>query len=362
MKNNHNNYPHSVYSDFLSSGKLLEYLSSRFKPGTELHVICDSNTAKLCFPILKKHINEVYFLNFVAFYEGEKHKNLKTCQTIWSYLSEFGIRKDSLIINLGGGITSDIGGFCASIYLRGIPFINIPTSLMAMVDGSLGGKTGVDLDNLKNILGVINFPEAVFIDAEFLKTLPRREFHSGYNEMIKHGLIADAEYFVHLTDNAFENRISEAIRKSVEIKMNIISEDPFDKGLRRTLNFGHTIGHAIETAFLRFSDKSVLHGEAILLGMIAESYLSELHGILSKNDLDLIIEKLKQRLLKVNFDKNVIDEILQYIMYDKKHSSSQMNFTLLEAPGKAVVNQNVNKKDIRSSLEYVAWLTESNTK
>ncbi len=356
-----NNYPHPVYCDFLNSGKLLDYLRSNFKPGTELHVLCDSNTAKHCFPILKKHLTEVYFLNYVAFYEGEKNKNLKTCQTIWSYFSEFGIRKDSLIINLGGGITSDIGGFCASIYLRGVPFINIPTSLMAMVDASLGGKTGVDSDNLKNILGVINFPEAVFIDAEFLNTLSKREFNSGYNEMIKHGLVADAEYFVHLTENAFENRISEAIKKSVEIKMNIISEDPFDKGLRRTLNFGHTIGHAIETAFLRFSDKSVLHGEAILLGMIAESYLSELHGVLSKNDLDKIIEKLRQRTPRINFDYNIIDEILQYMMYDKKHSLSQMNFTLLEAPGKAIINQNVNKNDIRSSLEYLVWLTESNT-
>jgi 3-dehydroquinate synthase len=358
MEINSNQYPHPVFVGSVLNDELETFILKYAKHGGDIAVICDSNTAKHCYPRVKEKLKNKFNLNFLEFPEGEKSKSLNTCEKIWKYFTECGLRKDSLVINLGGGVVSDIGGFCSSLYLRGIPFINIPTSLMAMVDAALGGKTGIDSGELKNNIGIINFPEGVFVDVDFLKTLPKREFFSGYNEMIKHGLIANKEYYLDLTDNKFLNNFEDAIIKSIKIKMDIVVKDPYDKDIRKTLNFGHTIGHAIESTYLKYSNKSVLHGEAVLLGMITESILSEMKGIMASDELKAIMSRLQPRVSKIIIDENTINEVIQLLMYDKKHTSDQLNFTLLEKPGKAIINQNLDVSQIRQSLSLLSEITK----
>ncbi|MFO8066719.1 MAG: 3-dehydroquinate synthase [Bacteroidales bacterium] len=356
IKDNQLKYPHPVFNDFLKTNELVNFIIKHINPDSHVFIICDSNTDIKCFPLINKMLKNLFLFNKIVFPEGEKSKNLDTCRDIWNYLSKKNAKKDTLIINLGGGVVSDIGGFCASLYMRGVSFINIPTSLMGMVDASIGGKTGIDSNLLKNNIGNFSFPLAVFIDSEFLKTLPGREYNSGFIEMLKHGLISDAYYFYDLVRGKYESNMSAAIEKSVKLKMKVISEDPYEKGKRKTLNFGHTTGHAIESSFLKYSGKTLLHGEAVLLGMIAESYISKQKGILSPEDFNEISYFLTPLKPKINIQKDDIEDIMSFLLHDKKHTTKQLNFTLLEKPGSALINQNVELKLIRQSLQHIAEL------
>ena len=346
-------YPHPIFfagKNRLSLNKLLEKLL----PDNEgqIVVLCDVNTGKYCYPILKEALPVKQHYSIVIS-EGEKAKQLKTCETIWDFLISKNIKKDALLINLGGGVVSDIGGLAASLYMRGLRFINIPTTLMAMTDAAIGGKTGINFNNFKNNIGNITFPDAVIIDVNFLKTLTKREFNSGLIEMVKHGLIADINFFTGITENKFSDDLIEAIAISAKIKMDIISEDPFDSGHRRILNFGHTIGHAIESAYSLHSEKAVLHGEAVLLGMIAETNLSLLNGLLQQEDHDWIISRLKPYIQNINFTDQNLDNIFSILLHDKKHSSLQLNFSLLKKTGEALSGQNADADKIKQSLRFL---------
>ena len=217
---------------------------------TSIFVLTDSNTNKHCLPLFDKLFQHAYTL--LTMEAGETNKQLATCEDLWASLSEQGADRNSLLINIGGGVVTDLGGFVACTYKRGIDFINIPTSLLAMVDASVGGKTGVDFQGLKNQIGIIKEPEFVVIDDVFLQTLPQDERRSGYAEMLKHGLIVDADYFSVLASSsiAINDQMTDHIRHSVSIKSQVVTEDPFEQGLRKILNYGHTLGHAIETHFL----------------------------------------------------------------------------------------------------------------
>ncbi len=353
-------YPHPVYINFLNSSLLENYIKEHFNQTGDIFIICDSNTSKYCYSLVKSKLKNDFNIKKIEFSQGEINKNLQTCEMIWDSLLENHAKKDSLVINLGGGVVTDIGGFCASLYMRGLPFINIPTSLMAMADASIGGKTGVGLKKIKNCIGNIVFPAAVFVDAKFLDTLAKRERASGYYEMIKHGLIADEKFFHDLTNNCYDNNIIEAIQKSIDIKMDIISKDPYELGLRKSLNFGHTIGHAIESAFLKYSEKSLLHGEAILVGMIAECFLSVKKNLLSATEMEKIVSQLALNFPRVKLEANIIDDILAYLLYDKKHSSKQLNFTLITSVGNTVINQNIETNYIKSSLSYLSGFLSNN--
>ncbi|MFW5792878.1 MAG: 3-dehydroquinate synthase [Bacteroidota bacterium] len=359
-KSNQKAYPHPVFSSFLRSNEIKAFISKTINPNSKIFVICDSNTDKNCFPLLIEKLKDAFLFNKITISEGENNKNLDTCRNIWGFLVKNEAKKDSLIINLGGGVVTDIGGFCASLYMRGIPFIHIPTSLMAMVDASLGGKTGIDSEMLKNNIGNISFPKAVFIDSSFLETLPKREFNAGFYEMIKHGLIADKFYFYDLVGGKYTGNIDSAIEISVKIKMKIVLEDPYENSERKLLNFGHTIGHAIESSYLKYSGKSLLHGEAVLFGMIAESFISLNNGLLKKQDFDEIIYLLKPLMPNIKMHNDNIEDIFYFLMHDKKHSSSQLNFTLLKETGNAIINQNVDKQTIKQSLVYLSELTKGN--
>src|ERR1700743_1910440 len=255
-------------------------------------ILTDENTAQYCLPPVQQLLNDAGITNFdlIEINAGEESKDIDFCIGIWRMLIDFGADRKSLMINLGGGVISDMGGFAASTFKRGIDFVQVPTTLLSQVDASVGGKTGIDLDGVKNIIGTFTQPKAVFISDEFLKTLPPRQVLSGTAEMLKHGLIMDKAYWQALTASDLAQPQGEFIYRSVEIKNEVVKIDPLEKGLRKALNFGHTIGHAVETHSLLNDKDPLTHGEAIALGMICEGYLSYKKAGLSKAELDEIVE------------------------------------------------------------------------
>jgi 3-dehydroquinate synthase len=317
---------------------------------SSLFILTDENTQEYCFPLVKNALPESYF--HFTFPAGEKHKNLETCAEIWTEMTEAGLDRKALVLNLGGGVLGDMGGFCASIYKRGIRFINLPTTLLSQVDASVGGKLGVDFEGLKNHLGVFNEPELVLICPHFLKTLPSNELRSGFAEIIKHGLIRDKEYFENLDfKNWKENDWKSLISHSVEIKKSVVQEDPKEAGLRKILNFGHTIGHALETHFLD-SPYHLLHGEAIAAGMICEAWLSVEKCQMSSADLEQITQSLLEVYGKIKLNKSDFEPVLNLCLQDKKNEGKEILFSLLEKIGSCTFNVPVNKSEIAAALTY----------
>lgn len=287
--------------------------------------------------------------------EGEDHKTIDICTGVWEALSEYGADRKSLLINLGGGVVTDLGGFVAATYMRGIDYINVPTSLLAMVDASVGGKTGVDLGVLKNQIGVISEASMVLIDTSFLETLPPKQMVSGYAEMLKHGLIQNKEYWQILIN--FESldlsALDSLIYDSVIIKNKIVNEDPTEKGLRKILNFGHTLGHAIESYFLGNADKTpLLHGEAIAIGMIMESYISTKVCGLSNDELNAITTGILKTFSKVQINENDQKIIVNLLKHDKKNSHGIIKFVLLEAIGSPKIDCKVDNAIIGEAFNF----------
>lgn len=283
---------------------------------------------------------------------GEQNKDLDYVKEVLKTLNNFGCDRKSLVINLGGGVIGDIGGFAASIFMRGIDFLQIPTTLLAQVDASVGGKVGVNFLGIKNLIGTFQQPIAVIIDIDILSTLPQREFISGFAEIIKHGLIADKKYFELVTakkpQDFSQQELIEIIEKSCQIKIDIVAQDEKESGLRKLLNFGHTIGHAVETISLE-SNKPLLHGEAISIGMIAEGQISKLLGLVSTEEYKIIEESLIKAGLPTILEVPV-DKVLEKIKSDKKNVKGESKFTLLEGIGKAVINKTVDEPTIRKAL------------
>lgn len=319
-----------------------------------LFIIVDSITNEVCLPKLLPKIETESPIEIIEFEAGEINKNIETCIQIWNVLTELGAERKSLIINLGGGVVTDLGGFVASTFKRGIDFINIPTTLLAMVDASIGGKTGIDLGNLKNQIGVINNPKLVVIDSEYLETLPQIEMRSGLAEILKHGLIFNQLYwkqFLDLSKLDFAD-FDTIIFDSITIKNEIVEQDPTEKGIRKALNFGHTLGHAIESYFLdQQSQKKLLHGEAIAIGMVLESYISMTKKLISKAEYLEIKSTIKSIYEEVNFDKKDIQSILDLLIHDKKNENGKVKFVLLDGIGSFIINQEVENELIRASFE-----------
>src|SRR5699024_190826 len=242
---------------------------------SQIIVLTDENTKRDCLPIFHLKLSEKIEYKHICIPAGEEYKNLSTCNKIWQALSEAGADRESLLINLGGGVICDLGGFVAATYMRGIRWINIPTTLLSMVDASVGGKTGVDFNGLKNLIGIVRNPDIVGVDSTFLKTLSLRELRSGLAEMLKHALLTDLKYWNELKQIDFKTftSITSYIYQSITIKKSIVSQDRYESGIRKQLNFGHTVGHAIETFFLH-KNTPILHGEAVAAGIIIELYIS----------------------------------------------------------------------------------------
>ncbi len=321
---------------------------------SSIFILTDEHTNELCLPKLLPNLATEISIEIIEIEAGESIKNIITCSELWSILSDLGADRKSILINLGGGVVTDIGGFVASTFKRGIDFINIPTTLLGMVDASIGGKNGVDLGNLKNQIGTINVPKLLVIDSSFLETLSQKEMKSGLAEMLKHGLIYDELYwkqFLNLSDIDF-SKFDTLIYRSIEIKNEIVTQDPTENGIRKALNFGHTLGHAIESHFLE-TKNALLHGEAIAIGMILESYLSKEKKILSNEEYLEIKSVLKSIYKEHLFSETDINSIIELLIHDKKNEYGKVQFALIEKIGKFMLHQSVeNELIIYSFNDY----------
>ncbi|MEZ4885499.1 MAG: 3-dehydroquinate synthase [Chitinophagales bacterium] len=321
---------------------------------SQVFVLVDENTKAHCLPILLEKLPVLQEAMVIQIQSGEIHKNIQTCQSIWSQLLAAQADRNALLLNLGGGVIGDMGGFAAAAYKRGIRFIQIPTTLLAQVDASIGGKLGIDFDNLKNVIGFFQNPQAVLIDPIFLQTLPARQIRNGFAEIIKHALIADAGYFQDLLtinrDNIETVNWSDIIMRSLQIKKSVVEADPFEKGWRKILNFGHTVGHAVESFSLEHDADPLLHGEAIHLGMMAELKLSIQKTDFPANEYEQIRHFMQQLYDPYELAAANFDSVMAYLQNDKKHDAKQLNFTLLEAIGKPIINQYLKKEDIVKSF------------
>ena len=322
---------------------------------SKIFILVDENTHNCCLPIFMSKIEGEYDFEIIEIEEGEINKNIATCTQVWEVLSELDADRKSAMINLGGGVVTDLGGFVASCFKRGIEFINVPTTLLSMVDASVGGKTGVDLGPLKNQVGVINQPQIVLVDTDFLNTLDERQLNSGFAEMLKHGLISDAAYWETLKGLAGFDNLDEYILRSVAIKNEVVQQDPTEQHLRKILNYGHTLGHAVESYFLESKEHELLlHGEAIAVGMILEGYLSHKLTGLGKSALEDIKATFLGRYKKVEFESKDIDTILTLLKFDKKNSHGNINFVLLKKIGEPAIDIKVTPDLLEEAFAYYA--------
>jgi len=317
-----------------------------------IFILVDENTFEYCYPKFIQNLATNTRIEVIEIESGEINKNLETCIGVWNAITELGGDRKSLLITLGGGVITDLGGFVASCFKRGIDFVNIPTTLLSMVDASVGGKTGVDLGVLKNQIGLFANPKMVIIDTDYLTTLTDREIKSGTAEIIKYGVTYDLHLFNEIKDNKNLN-ISDLIFRSIEIKNEVVLQDPKEKNIRKILNYGHTLGHAIESFHLDSEDKENLtHGEAIAIGMVCEGYISsKLLGFPSEkvNEIKKVVLSIynKTTLLKEDFSA-----IMELLKHDKKNVNGQVNFVLLNDYENYKLDCTVTEELIVESMEF----------
>lgn len=342
---------HEVYFDHLGV-KPFENLIKE-SGISKIFVLCDQITAELCLPVLKELVDLREF-TLILIPIGESHKTVDTCNIVWEQLTKVNADRKALLINLGGGVLTDLGGFAASCYKRGIRFVNIPTTLLAMVDASTGGKTGVDFGSFKNQIGVFSVPEFTWVHSIFLKSLPQNQIRSGAAEMIKHGLIYDSKHFDEVISNFSD--LTSLISDSVSIKQAVVAQDPTEKGLRKILNFGHTLGHAIESFYLKTSS-SLLHGEAIAVGMILEAHLSHRRLGLSHEDLATITNHIHSLYDLPKINPADYQAIIELTKQDKKNEHGSVRFVGIEQIGKAIYDIPLAVEDVLEAFSYYKEVT-----
>jgi 3-dehydroquinate synthase len=290
---------------------------------------------------------------------GEENKKIESVAKIWNFLSSNGGDRKSLLINIGGGMLTDLAGFAATTFKRGIDFLNVPTTLLSQVDASVGGKTGINFGGFKNEIGTFKEPVAVIINTDFLSTIDKQNFISGFAEMIKHGLIYNPNHLSDLKKFNLENinydRLQEIIKDSVDVKSYFVSNDPTEQNIRKALNFGHTIGHAFESYAMK-QNRPILHGYAVAYGMIAELFLSVKECNFAVSEFEKLTKWLLNLYGKFEISENDFDALFELMTHDKKNESGRINFTLLSEIGKIEINQNCDKKLIYDSLEYFVKL------
>jgi 3-dehydroquinate synthase len=323
-------------------------------------ILVDENTHHYCLPVIRSKIPELSGAPVIEVKSGEENKNINTCIELWKHLLNVNAHRRSVIVNLGGGVIMDMGGFVASTFKRGIRYVNIPTTLLGQVDAAVGGKVGVNLFDLKNQIGLFSHPLAVFIIPSLITTLDEEQKRSGFAEMIKHALITDQHYWDLLRSHPFRDIMQwdDLILRSVEIKNSIVRNDPVEKSLRRRLNFGHTFGHAFETMSLMKRDNRLTHGHAVALGMICETFLSNKVRGLSGKAMEEIINYILANFEYYQLTDADQTAILEIIHYDKKNEHDRVNFTLLPAIGNAMIDQWCNDDLIAGSLKYYANLNQ----
>jgi 3-dehydroquinate synthase len=330
--------------------RLLENLIERSY--SKVFVLVDENTEKYCLPALTRYLFDIKLIRIAS---GEQVKSLDTAQYIWNYLQEKNADRNSVLINLGGGVVGDIGGFCASTFKRGLDYINVPTTLLAMVDSGIGGKTGIDYNGVKNAVGTITQPIGIYINPELLLTLHKDELMNGFAEMIKHGLILDKSYWEKVSKTGFDDwsKMSSLINGSIKIKLDVIKKDPFEKSYRKILNFGHTVAHAIEAYSLKHDKKPLRHGEAVAIGIICEAYLSKVKLDLSPKELREIADFISRYYPKYSLRSVLSPELIKLMRQDKKNDHpDEINFTLLKKIGKGTINHICSETQITAALNY----------
>ena len=316
-------------------------------------VLCDENTAMHCLPQLKSWLPSDMEVRELVIPAGESSKSIEHCLSLYKKLTHLGIDKNDLLINLGGGVVCDIGGFVAATYLRGLRFVNMPTSLLAMADAGLGGKTGVDLDNLKNRIGLIAFPECTVCDPLFLDTLNDDEWKNGTAEVYKHALIADPELWSFLVNNGCGRSVFPGILKQVQrVKLDVISRDPFEKGVRRILNYGHTVGHAIESLSLAKDVSPLSHGDAVAAGMMIENEIAVRLSLMQSAEALRIREVLDGVGFHADIRNRESSEIISYMKFDKKNHAGNVRMSLLKGVGQCEWNIQVSDDLIRGVLSH----------
>lgn len=339
---------------------LSQIITKQFTEANNIFFIVDENTRKHCLPLIDfQHFktNESQ-PQIIEIQSGEENKTIDTCKTIWNFLSMHGANRNSLIINLGGGVICDMGGFAAATFKRGINFVNIPTTLLAQVDASAGGKLAVNFNGLKNEIGLFRTPKYVLIDTLFLKTLSTTNMLSGFGEIIKHALIYGISYWETVKKfdilNPDYKKLVQLISKSIFIKSDFVKNDPKEKNIRKSLNFGHTAGHAFETLLNHNGQQRISHGAAVAHGMIVELYLSHIKNFFKIDKLNEISEYILDIYGKIGVKKVNYQQLYDLMLHDKKRDNQNINFTLLEDIGEVTINQNCTKEQVLKALEFHA--------
>ena len=345
-----------------------QFLTSGNPEGGPPVILTDTNTARFCLPVLQKRVPALSEAPVITIASGEKNKTIAETVRIWQELMNITASRNSILINLGGGVVMDMGGFAASTYKRGIRFIHVPTSLLGMIDASVGGKTGIDLDGYKNMVGTFTSPEAVYIDPVFLGTLEIRHKRAAFAEILKLGLVAGSTIWENLAASPLTFRLSQEITEDdmskllydcLKIKNQIVKEDFREAGKRKILNFGHTVGHALESWSLANEKDPWLHGEAVAFGMLVAAILSFAHAGLSKEREDEILTVLIRDFPFRDFESYYVDDLIHRMRQDKKNADESIRFVLLDEIGTPLTDRVVEEKDIKLAMEqarkYILW-------
>ena len=334
------------------AGDLTDFISKRNY--SQITVLVDENTRKHCYSQLAGKLTKHEVIQVPS---GEENKNLNICMAIWQRMTDLNLDRHSLVIALGGGVLGDMGGFCAATYKRGIDFILIPTTLLSLVDASIGGKLGVDFNGFKNHIGVFQLPALTLLNSGFLKTLPGSELRSGFAEVIKHTLISDPKMWSIISKESIENQDWESlIKHSVTFKAKITTEDPKERGLRKILNAGHTIGHALESYFIS-NKQPILHGEAIAIGLITEAFIAWKRQMLGKNELDEIVRYIRSVFDKIDLDDLQVNGIGKLAIQDKKNRDNKILCVLLEGIGSARWDVEISIDEVKDALSFYRFQT-----
>ena len=322
----------------------------------QVFILCDAHTEASCYPLIADVLPDHVCITIPP---GEENKNIYTCLAIWEELSNNLATRNSILINLGGGVIGDMGGFSAATFKRGFDFVQMPTTLLSQVDASVGGKLGIDLQGFKNLIGIFCDPAAVFIGTDFLQTLPTRQLRSGFAEVLKHGLIRDAAYWKQVSVIQLNTTYpwTDIIAHSVRIKSDVVQLDPKESGLRKVLNFGHTIGHAVETWSLRHDADPLLHGEAIAVGIICEAALSSAMLGLTNGELEEITNACMGHFEHYPLDRIDPEELLLITRQDKKNRYGLIQFSLLKSIGDCTFDIAVSDASIREALTFYNGLS-----
>ncbi len=324
----------------------------------KVFVLVDETTEKTCWSLINRFLS-LRNAQLIVIGSTDVHKNLETLSLVWKSLGEGGATRHSCLINLGGGMVTDLGGFAAATFKRGIDFINIPTTLLAMVDASVGGKTGINFNGLKNEIGAFRDAHCVILNTTFLKTLDADNIRSGYAEMLKHGLISSERMWAELVsfplaelpNPQYLSQLQRMVADSVKVKEHVVNVDPRENGIRKALNFGHTFGHAFESWALKHDP--MLHGYAVAFGMVCELYLSAIKTNFPSDKMRQTVAFIKENYGTLNITCDDYEELIELMTHDKKNKAGVINFTLLGGIGDVKINQTATEEEMKEALDFL---------